>query len=234
MADENFIENPFYIALSKQFSDLYTKACARKCIICIPIKSSLSVLSRGKSVKHRTLIPKAELGLHILQPSPLQSLEEGLYDCVQNGYSVKIEKPGNGKNGVIRGYSGFARSFSAEILSEVRKAYVPWIDWLIDCLIIGFVFCRSIDWLIYWLIDWLIDCLYRCAYFCVHCFDFGQSPVLRNHFWFLLYVPGEVLWRKKWRIVHLIDDWPSTGRRNGPLRQALANSWLHLWPAQLC
>ncbi|OWA52286.1 hypothetical protein BV898_16744 [Hypsibius exemplaris] len=123
MSDENFLDNPFYIALSRQFSDLYAKACARKCIICIPIKSSLHMLSRGNSLmKHRALIPKAELGLHILQPSPLQSLEEGLYDCVQNGYSVKIERPTGGKNGIIRGYSGFARSFSAEILSE-EKCY---------------------------------------------------------------------------------------------------------------
>ncbi|OWA53528.1 hypothetical protein BV898_17954 [Hypsibius exemplaris] len=42
--------------------------------------------------KHRTLIPKAELGLHIFQPSPLQSLKEGLYDCVQNGLLDEIQK----------------------------------------------------------------------------------------------------------------------------------------------
>ncbi|OWA51126.1 hypothetical protein BV898_15623 [Hypsibius exemplaris] len=48
MSDENFLDNPFYIAFSKQFSVLYAKACARKCIICIAIKSSFHVLSRGK------------------------------------------------------------------------------------------------------------------------------------------------------------------------------------------
>ncbi|OWA53192.1 hypothetical protein BV898_17626 [Hypsibius exemplaris] len=116
MSDENFLDNPFYIALSKQFSDLYAKACARKCIICIPIKSSIHVLSRGK---HRALIPRAELGLELgLEPSPLHSLEEGFYDCVQNGYSMKIERPTGRKNGIIRGYSEFVRSFSAEILRK--------------------------------------------------------------------------------------------------------------------
>lgn len=113
MADENFTQNPFYIALTKQYNDLYRKACERKCVICVPRVSSLPLHKKSNSL----LIKRAELGLHILMPSPLQSIKPGLHDCVQEGYSVIID----GENSCITGYSGFGRNFSAKILSEVFK-----------------------------------------------------------------------------------------------------------------
>lgn len=117
MTEEFFLDNPFYIALTQQFPDLYSKACARKCVICVPRVSSLPATKYGNQVgPGSNLFRRAELGLHILQPSPLQGHEEGLYDCVHKGYSVKIDS----KKGIITGYSGFGRNFSARILSEVK------------------------------------------------------------------------------------------------------------------
>ncbi|XP_055357848.1 uncharacterized protein LOC129602740 [Paramacrobiotus metropolitanus] len=112
MGDENFTQNPFYIALTKEYKDLYSKACDRKCIICVPRLSSLPLHKKTNAL----LTKKSELGLHILMPSPLQVHVDGLHDCVQKGYSVVI----NPKAGTIAGYSGFARNFSAKILSEER------------------------------------------------------------------------------------------------------------------